>query len=910
MKTKINNISILPSKKCTGCGACQDVCHVGAIAMREDEEGFRVPTIDANKCVDCGKCVKTCPVLSLKKNNTAKPDMYAVRASDDVRAISSSGGVFSLLANHIIEKGGYVCGAAFDNKMQLHHIMVDDKEGLAALRGSKYLQSDTSNIYRQVKERISSGKTVLFAGTPCQVAALKNFVGDNDNLYTADILCHGVPSQKSFNNYLSEISEGKEVKNVDFRNKRHGWNAEHIIVSYADGTEYDKSMREGNQYVKAFLSNMILRKSCEECPFSAFPRHGDISMGDFWGIAAYDEKQNDGKGTSIVFLNNKKGQDLFGKAVSSFAKTKKFTFSDRMPNRIKSLFKANEKRDRVLNLLKSHTLSEAIAMATQNKFDVGLVSNYCAVNFGGSLTQYALYRVLEDMGYSTIMIDRPKSAVSAIPANVHEICYNVYPYPEYALAKQYPTKEAMRELNNYCDNFVVGSDQLFQNSLFNVLGGIYTLDWVENTKRKIAYAASFGFDRVWGNRTQLDEMGYFLQQFDAFSVREESGVSLAKREFGVDAVHVLDPVFLCDPKYYDELIAHSKRKERKGYISVYMLDASEDKFEILRTASARLGLAPEVFSEIDSNSVYKERFAEFDYQYLKVEDRLQCIKDSDFFIGDSFHGTCLAILYNVPFISIVNKDRGGARFGSLLRYFGLENRMVESFEDVRKHPELFDPIDFTYANAKLKEGREFGLKWLKNALMSEKRIGASLYDIMANRLRERDKEIAYLKQLVKNLYKGKDVLLFADDVDSYIRSLATNKDKYIYVVAVRDTPGISLSEEMADRLKNALGIKQDLAQKHWKSYAAVIDEGKVVFEQIADKKIEKKLSVNEIEIGITSAALNVGNVARIRVADKDYAVNKRGLNIVVIDKENKTAYDSVCLDLHLRVPSFTRKADL
>ena len=892
------NITILESARCTGCGVCENSCPTGAISFGEDAEGFRMPFVDDSKCINCKACVRACPVLTLQKHNRMQPDMYAVRAKDDVRAVSSSGGVFSLLADYVLEKGGCVCGAAFDEDMTLRHVMITNKSELAKLRGSKYVQSNTGDIYSRVKAKLKEDKTVLFVGTPCQVAGVKNFIGSEQNLITADILCHGVPSQKSLDKYLAEISEGKKIKDVAFRDKRNGWNAEHITITFEDGTVYDKSAAEGNLYVKAFLSNIMLRRSCENCPFCAFPRHGDISMGDFWGISNFDKSQSDGKGTSIVFVNNAAGKALFEKAVLPAATVRQFAFSENMPNRIKSYFRANAKRNQFLNNLRVHSYKDAMDFTQKNRFDIGLVSNYCAVNFGGSLTQFALYCVLEDMGYTVLMIDRPASAPDKILSDVRTICYEKWPYPEYALAAQYPTKEAMRELNDLCDTFVVGSDQLFQNTLFNFLGGIYTLDWVENTKKKIACAASFGFDYVWGERRQLAEMGYFMQQFDAFSVREDSGVKVARDYFGVEAVHILDPVFLCDTRHYDQLIAHSKREISGGYISSYILDPTDEKKQMLKTLQSSLGLRVEVFSELGNKN--SGQFEGFDYVPLKAEGRLQSIKNASFFLCDSFHGTCLAIIFNVPFISVVNSRRGGARFSSLLKYFGLEDRMVETLEEFKSRPELLKPTDFSYANKKLKKGREFSLNWLRDALRKESKKGASIYDILTERLAERDREIRNLKNLVKNLYKEKSLLPFTDTIADYLAELKRNKARCIYIVAVKDTPGISVTEDMAKKLNESLGVRQNLFQQHWKSYAAVVDGGKVVFEKLSEGRVETALNVEGYNIQVVSAALGVGNLAKIMINGKDYAVNKRGFNIVAIDKTDGRVCDCAQLDLHLR----------
>ena len=319
---------------------------------------------------------------------------------------------------------------------------------------------------------------------------------------------------------------------------------------------------------------------------------------------------------------------------------------------------------------------------------------------------------------------------------------------------------------------------------------------------------------------------------------------------------------------------------------------------MLKTLQSSLGLRVEVFSELGNKN--SGQFEGFDYVPLKAEGRLQSIKNASFFLCDSFHGTCLAIIFNVPFISVVNSRRGGARFSSLLKYFGLEDRMVESLEEFKSRPELLKPTDFSYANKKLKKGREFSLNWLRDALRKESKKGASIYDILTERLAERDREIRNLKNLVKNLYKEKSLLPFTDTIADYLAELKRNKERCIYIVAVKDTPGISVTEEMAKKLNESLGVRQNLFQQHWKSYAAVVDDGKVVFEKLSEGRVETALNVEGYNIQVVSAALGVGNLAKIMINGKDYAVNKRGFNIVAIDKTDGRVCDCAQLDLHLR----------
>lgn len=174
-----NILCRVKSQDCCGCGACANKCPVKAISMRENEEGFLAPAIDENLCTDCGLCARACPALNVRYENTTEPECYAAMAEDEIRMKSSSGGIFSLLAEHIIDKGGYVCGAAFNKDWSVSHIIIDNKQDLAKLRGSKYVQSDIENCYRETKKLLDAGKEVLFSGCPCQIAGLYSFLGKN-----------------------------------------------------------------------------------------------------------------------------------------------------------------------------------------------------------------------------------------------------------------------------------------------------------------------------------------------------------------------------------------------------------------------------------------------------------------------------------------------------------------------------------------------------------------------------------------------------------------------------------------------------------------------------------------------------------------------------------------------------------
>ncbi|NLK40400.1 MAG: 4Fe-4S binding protein [Clostridiales bacterium] len=903
--TVVNNVS---ENICTGCGACKNICPTDAIEMEPNSEGFIVPIVYSDKCINCGKCIKVCPALNIEYNNTEKPKIYAVRGNDELRAVSSSGGMFSLLANEILGQGGLVCGAAFDNEMQLKHTMISSIENLAGLRGSKYLQSNTEYIYREIKDKLLQNRKVLFVGCPCQVAALNCYLKhthtkNRENIITVDLLCHGVPSQELFSKYLREIKDKyhkyDEVLHVDFRNKKFGWTAEHIIIKFKSGKQYE-SNRKNDPYLTLFLKNLGLRKSCSDCPFSVFPRQGDLSIGDFWGISKIDESQNDGKGTSMVFINNSKGKAIFNRIKHDFFDHKQIKINQyEIKNRIKSVFPANKHRDRFLKFTQRYSLEQSISMSLNSIYDIGLVSNYLADNFGGSLTQYSLYHTLEDMGYSVLMIERPLDAPSKLKKDMLEKIYLEKPYPDYSLATHYPNKDAMRELNDKCHTFVVGSDQLFQYSLYNALGRFVSLDWVSDIKRKIAYAASFGHAHIWGDKSILSEMAYYLKRFDAFSVREESGIDILKNQFEIDGEVVLDPVFICNPIHFMKLIDKSTRKLKDHYIASYILDPTYDKQLILRKAMEKLSLPIEIFSELAHSNEYVKPLGDLNVVQLKIEERLQSIANCDFFITDSFHGTCFAIIMNKPFISILNRNRGGSRFESLLSMLGLRDRLIENADDLNGKDYLYSPINYDIVNKTLEIEKEKSIKWLNKALNTPEKKSFTDYDILQNKIAQQNERIEKLENLINKIIRSEENIIFIEDIYEYLELLNKYKSKYIIFISVKDTPGFKLDNSIALKLMS-LGLKTDLQNKHWHSYIGIVDSGNLVYEKLSSYNeglvFEKKLK--RMHVHVVSKPFKKGNVAKIILDGIDYAINKRGLNIVVYDKYATKVIDSVCFDTH------------
>lgn len=302
---------------CSGCSACLAGCPRNAISMSKDEDGFPYPSIDTTKCIDCGLCAKICGKLGAASIKSSRA--YAAYAKDSkIREASSSGGVFSLLAEIALQKGGTVYGAAFDENFAVKHIAADGIKELERLRGSKYVQSDLGDIFTEVKEKLDLGKEVLFSGTPCQVAGLKCFLGsEHPSLTTVDLVCHGVPSPNVWKAYVDimEKGAGAPVERISFRTKNSSWKRYAVSFSYENDTAYLRYHGD-DPYMRGFLKDLYLRPSCYNCRFKSNNRASDITLADFWGIEKILPEMDDDGGTSLVITNTQKGETLLSETIN------------------------------------------------------------------------------------------------------------------------------------------------------------------------------------------------------------------------------------------------------------------------------------------------------------------------------------------------------------------------------------------------------------------------------------------------------------------------------------------------------------------------------------------------------------------------------------------------------------------
>lgn len=335
-------IEIKSKKDCCGCTACVAVCSHHCISMCEDEEGFLYPKVDVRACVDCGLCERVCPVLNQKTAKYPQSVYAAINPDEDIREKSSSGGIFTMLAERVLQDGGVVFGAKFNDAWNIVHDYCESVDGLADFRGSKYVQSAMGDCYAKAKSFLKQGRKVLFSGTPCQIAGLHNFLRkDYEGLLTIDVVCHGVPSPLVWRSYLEGLKKrpqgvaGKNtvlsslkaipvVTGISFRDKHDGWKKFGFSVrGHAASAACQNSVFPSNDqilfreffgenlFMRGFLSDIILRPSCYACPAKKGKSDSDITLADYWGIENQHPEIDDNKGTSLVLIHTDKGQKAF-----------------------------------------------------------------------------------------------------------------------------------------------------------------------------------------------------------------------------------------------------------------------------------------------------------------------------------------------------------------------------------------------------------------------------------------------------------------------------------------------------------------------------------------------------------------------------------------------------------------------
>lgn len=694
---------------CTGCMACYNACPVNAISEGYDKEGFLVPVVDENKCIQCGRCKEVCPVCNETQGLAVPGECYAVMSSKEIRKNSSSGGVFKVLADKILEENGYVCSAVWSDNWQVEHIVSNDKKDIERMMSSKYVQSKMGETYAQIKALLEEGKKVLFTGCSCQVAGLKRYLQkEYENLLLADVVCHGVPSPKVFDSYLKDK---EKIEEISFRNKeKFGWSTG-IYIKYDNGLEYTE--RKQDSYLFGFLGNWTLRNSCYECKFKN-KKYSDLSLGDFWGVNQIHQF-DDGMGTSFVTLNTTKGALFFKEVLPQFEQivglqteaAKHFN-----PCISQSVSKpiCRELFFEEWNKSTKEDLAEVIqAVKNRVQFDIALVYMW-GINYGNALTNYALHTYLQSQGKKIVVLD---NYCSLVPVKQ----FKKFAEEHYCLSSQYFPDYDYQMLNECCNSFVVGSDQNWNYGYaqYYKYNNYFMLDFVEDQKKKTSYATSFGNPEAAVPAT-IGKVLY--NRFEAISVREKFAVDLCHDMYGVDAKWVLDPVFLLNKSDYEKMLADTTVEEKEPYIAVYFLNPSPEKREMCLKLQQKLG-GIKIINMMDANlrnADYCLKTLEYDNIKidLTVEEWLAYLYHAEYVITDSYHGTCFSMIFEKNFATI--KNRESARFETFALLGEVHDRILENGASYDVN-ELVKDIDYQSVKEMLEVEKEKSKEFIRKHIL-------------------------------------------------------------------------------------------------------------------------------------------------------------------------------------------------
>lgn len=701
---------------CTGCSACAAKCPHKAIEMKENNDGFLYPVVVEDKCTNCELCVKICPALHVSNEENELKECYAAMASDEIRQVSSSGGVFTVLAEYILSQNGYVCGAAFDDNLQLSHKIINNVSELDKLRRSKYIESRINNAFSEIKVLLKNDKYVLFSGTPCQVAGLKAYLGRGyNNLYTLDIICAGVPSHKVFNKYIAEVHHDKKILNYSFRDKCYGWVPTCKITT--SDREFIYKFDE-DYYCNLFVPYLMsVRKTCSDCDYAKLNRVGDITIGDFWGIKEKDPTLDDNKGTSLVLVNTYKGKEILNQIKDKFRLFKRVPLEYSFHNTLLCPAKQHVARDKFFNDLDKMGFVENVQDKLQIKNNVLIFNTYNSnTNFGSVLTGFALNYFLtnccsqkynvQNLEYKLNVIRNESTMLMAEDSNFYKKGLN---NNFDSFRKKYipSTNErfymrGLISLNNMFTHFIVGSDQMFNttgsNEWFAVL-----LQFVKNDKNIISCAASFGgynFD----SDDEIKEMyKQSLSRFDSISIREKQGVEICKN-LGLHAEDVLDPVFYIEPSVYYKIAQTAADKQTSPLVCYSVGDGFWNGLK-------------NYFENGQSKYFNKyDNVKRLDY-HMSIESWLYHIMNCELLITNSFHGVCFAIIFGKEFISI-NSKSSSDRVISLLEDIGIEGHKFYSIAEIDINIVEANKIDYQKVYDKLKIKKEKSIHFLLNALES------------------------------------------------------------------------------------------------------------------------------------------------------------------------------------------------
>lgn len=741
----------LDKNHCTACGACANICQKNAIQMKEDKQGFLYPSIDEEKCINCHLCEKVCQNIdTLSKNSPSKT--LALQSKDySLSQKSSSGGMFAQIAKYVLSKNGIVFGCTMEktqDNFEIKHIYIDNEKDLYKLQGSKYVQSDIKNTYKESKQFLEQNRLVLYSGTPCQIAGLKSFLQkEYSNLICIDLSCEGVPSQKLFNDYIKFLEKEKffpEIIDFKFRNKqKFGWSTQGFTILCKDKKNKLKEktiFQLTSSYFNLFINGGIHRESCYNCQFTGLNRLSDVTIADCWGIEfeypnLLKNSLTKNRGISLVLINTQKGEEILEKIKENLVieniditKLKKYNGPLRYPIKLNDtsrkylpvyekfgykemdkLFKKNLGWKYFYYKIKEHTpkfvknIIKFFMHKPTAKSDCLLMTWFAGINYGSILTAYALKESIKKLGFSTKYIN------NGIPISYAK-----------EFNKKYAEKTDLclvnkdfENLNKLSDIFIVGADNQLDFSCVNERIYQNLLDFAGSSSKKMIISGSFGAWNFEEEPEVMQNLELLFKRFDFISTREDFPKQKLKEKFNIDAEWFMDPVFFLEKQDYEKLIENTKTNDYQNSIMSYVLYPNEETKKTTKYLQEKYNLKVNQFfgNQLALSSKMNDKHS--------VENWLKSIRDSKFIVTDSFHCVSFAIIFNRPVICLKNSC-DTTRFSSIFKKLNLPIPIYTSYQDFFENFDNRPNIDYEVVNQNLNIQRNQILTKIKEELCKEK----------------------------------------------------------------------------------------------------------------------------------------------------------------------------------------------
>ena len=763
--------------RCCGCTACVSACRVGAITMCVDEEGFLQPKVDNEKCVNCKRCATVCPV-----NNTRLPvcpNCYIAKSPhEDILKGSSSGGVFSELAIHVLNGGGCVVGCVMDvPRKKAVHKLIECVDSLGQMQGSKYIQSEMGDVFLSAKQQLERGRKVLFSGTPCQVDGFKRYVGrEDDNLLCVEVVCHGVGSPKIFQKFLVELEQtrGARVMSVLFRKKQLCASGSAFVVEF-DGPLGERFVAPayGSAYGKAFMQRLCLRRSCDHCPSKHGLSGADITIGDYWGGKKFHADFDQTGGASFVAVWTKKGEHALMTSELVLEKSRWGWGVAMNPSLYRSGVSDEKMRERLFSAAQSSSVGNAVdkilSDSTHEHVCQRLLHRVCSVmnrimgrrltkedealysrigiktvsrtllltNYGSFYQHYALRKLIKSFGYVPFRLEVSDSLRHELFDWLMPIrCLRIKVRAVMGLYKGLVDSITVRDIITrwaFISDYRKMIGPLFEKDSSSVYAyvaggdsiwfGTDPSNFLMNMARgipRLSYAASSAWDKAATSDDWRNLVKCAVKDFTAISVREQYGVNIIKEIAPeISVFRVVDPVFhLCK----DELsaMAGAKRMLRSSTVFGYFVNvySKEDaNFESLKE------LANSLFADLKIVGVQNAgKYIPHGYRVRPSPSQfLRCMIDSEWIVTNSFHGLVFALILHKPFAFV---EQRSVRYGNhnlrqheLLQSYGLSDHIVGTrFSPENIAAVLKKQVDWEAIQKRLDTNISYSKEWLQNNL--------------------------------------------------------------------------------------------------------------------------------------------------------------------------------------------------